>query len=239
MEKQKIFTSSYVRILKNDVLEGGSLNIYEEAEFIFDEERLLEMPNIYDPKDLNRRLRINDDYTSSIELYEAYENLTPLQASDERFWTYLSHVDLFNYLQERWPNQKTPNYVLNHWFIESISPGKLIRDNLSGMWWAVKLSVDKKRADKYELTKLLFRDRDLPFRRLGQLRFGRYRPAVIATLEFIQENERLFKDKYEAKTREVTRFLNLYGGTKPIPYFEKDAIKEILMSNLSRIRAAS
>jgi len=237
MEKQKIFTSGYVRKLKDEVLNETSLKFYEESEFIIDESRLLEMPNIYQPDNLYGKLRIHDDFTSAIAIYEAYENLTPLQASDERLWTYLSHVDLFSYLQERWPNRKTSGYVMNHWFIESRSPGKLIRDNLSGMWWVVKLSVDKSRTDKYELTKLLFRDRDLPFRRLGQLRFGRYQPAVIAMLEFIGENQKLFQNKYEAKTREITKFLNLYGGTKPIPYFEKSKIKSLLNSHVEKIKA--
>lgn len=237
MEKQKIFTSGYVRKLKDEAFKGISLKFYDESEFIIDQEKLLMIPNIYEPNNLNGKLRINDDYASAIAIYEAYEKLTPLQASDERLWTYLSHVDLFNYLQERWPKEKTSSYVIDHWFIESISPGKLIRDNLSGMWWAVKLSVDEERDDKYELTKVLFRDRDLPFRRLGQLRIGRYRPVVIAILEFIKENEQLFKNAYEAKTREVTRFLNLYGGTKPIPYFEKGVIKRLLNSHVEKLKA--
>lgn len=239
MEKQKIFTSGYVRELKDDVSNGISLQFYDEAEFIFDEERILEMPNIYEPENLNGRLRVNDDYTSAIVIYEAYKNLTPLQASDERLWTYLSHADLFSYLQERWKSEKTPNYVIEHWFIKSISQNNLLADNLAGMWWAVYLSVDKKKADKYELTKILFRQRDFAFRTLGTYKLGRHREGVKGILEFIEENETLFSTKFEAKTREVTRFLNIYGGTKPIPYFGKDAIKEILKTNLDRIRAAS
>lgn len=236
MEKQKIFTSGYVRKLKDEVSNETSLQFYDESEFIIDEERLLEIPNIYRPDNLYGNLRVNDDLTSAIVIYEAYENLTPLQASDERLWTYLSHLDLFNYLQERWNGEKNSSYVLSHWFVETKSPSKLIRDNISGLWWAVFLSVDDNRSDKYELTKLLFRDRDLPFRRLGSYRLGWYRPAVIALLEFIGENQKLFEKKYEAKTREVTKFLNLVGGTKPIPYFEKSEIKSLLNSHIGKIK---
>jgi hypothetical protein len=43
------------------------------SQFIIDEERLLEMPNIYNPDNLNGKLRIHDDYASAIAIYEAYE----------------------------------------------------------------------------------------------------------------------------------------------------------------------
>jgi hypothetical protein len=237
MEKQKIFTSGYVRKLKDEVSNGTSLKYYDESEFIIDEERLLEMPNIYNPDNLNGKLRIHDDYASAIAIYEAYENLTPLQASDERLWTYLSHVDLFGYLQERWANEKTSNYVLDHWFIKSTSQNNLLADNLSGMWWAVYLSIDNKRDDIYELTKeLLVNRRDFAFRTLGTYKLGRYKEAVKGILEFIQENEKLFSTKFEAKSREVTKFLNIYGGTKPIPYFEKSEIKRLLQSHVDKIK---
>lgn len=231
MEKQKIFTSGYVRKLKDEVSNGGSLIFYDESEFIIDEEKYLTMPNIYEPENLYGKLRINDDYASSVVIYEAYEKLTPLQASDERLWTYLSHVDLFNYLQERWPGEKTSSYVTDHWFIKNNSQNNLLADNLSGMWWAVYLSVDESRSDKYELTKILFRQRDFAFRTLGTYKIGRYRSAVLAILEFIQENEELFSSKFEAKTRELTKYLNLYGGTKPIVYFKKNDFKKLLSSH--------
>lgn len=238
MEKQKIFTSGYVRKLKDEVLSETSLQFYDESEFIFDDDRLLEMPNIYRPDNLYGRLRVNDDLTSAIAIYEAYENLTPMQASDERLWTYLSHVDLFGYLQDRWDGELTSKYVLDHWFIRSTKQSNLLSDNLSGMWWAVYLSVDEKRSDKFELTKILFRQRDFAFRTLGTYKLGRHKKAVKGILEFIQENEKLFSTKFEAKTREVTKFLNLYGGTKPIPYFEKSDIKNILNSHVKKIISA-
>jgi hypothetical protein len=235
MDKQKIFTSGYVRKLKEEAHNGISLKFYEESEFIIDYEKLLMMPNIYEPDNLSGKMRINDDLSSAIEIYEAFEELTPLQASDERLWTYLSHNDLFNYLQNRWDGEKTSNYVLDHWFIRGVSQNNLLADNLSGMWWAVHMSIDEDRIDKYELTKILFRQRDFAFRTLGTYKLGRHKEAVKGILEFIQENEKLFSTKFEDKSREVTRFLNSYGGTKPIPFFRKNDIKQLLESNIEII----
>jgi hypothetical protein len=231
MEKQKKFTSGYVNHLKNEVERGLSIKNYDESEFIINEDRTLIISNIYKPDNLYGRLRINDDYVSSVAIYEAYSDLNPIQASDEGFWTYLSHVDLFDYLRERWTKEKTSDYLLDHWFIKSSSQSNLLGDNLSGMWWAVKLSVDEDRDDKYELTKILFRQRDFAFRTLGSYKLGRHGEAVKGILEFILENEDLFETRFELKSREVTKFLNLYGGTKPLVYFKKDDFKEVLHAN--------
>lgn len=237
MDKQQIFTSGYVRKLKEEAQNGSSLKFYEESEFIIDEEKLLMMPNILEPDNLSGKMRFNDDLASSIAIYEAFDDLTPLQASDERLWTYLSHKDLFNYLQNRWNGKITSKYVIDHWFVNGASQNNLLADNLSGMWWAVYLTIDENRSDKYELTKILFRQRDFAFRTLGTYRLGRHKEAVKGILEFISENERLFSNRFETKTREITSFLNKYGGTKPIPFFKKKEIKNLLKTHIKKIEA--
>ena len=238
MEKQKIFTAGYTRKLKGDVSKETSLKLYDESEFIIDEERVLELPHIYKPDNLFGKLRVNDDYVSAVAIYEAYNNLTPLEASDERLWTYLSHVDLFNYLQERWPNEKSSQYVMDHWFIKTVSQNNLLADNLSGMWWAVYLSIDEGRDDKYELTKeLLINRRDFAFRTLGTYKLGRSKETVIGILEFIKENENLFSTKFEKKSRFITKHLNQIGGIKSIPYFNKVFFKKELEAISDKINS--
>ena len=84
---------------------------------------------------------------------------------------------------------------------------------MAGLWWAVYLSVDENReTNKYELTEILFRQLDFPTRTLGLYKLGRHKEAVIGILEFIQENEHLFKNKFQEKTRLVTKHLNLIRG---------------------------
>lgn len=198
------------------------------------------MPNIVKTDGLAEKLNLKDDFETEILLFEAFKNLEPIQAADERFWAYLIHVDFYSYMVKRWDKVHksvsgfSSEYILEHWFF-----GKgLLRNSLSGLWWSVYLSVDDKRGnDKYELTKILFRQLDFSTRTLGTYRLGRHKEAVIGILEFIKENEKLFSTSFEKKTRYVTKHLNLVGGVKPIAYYDRSFFKNELQKVTANIAA--
>lgn len=228
MAKQLIFREKYVKKLKD----GINVDFYKSNKFVYDPEQVLMIPNIESVGDLSEKLDANNDFESAIEIYEALINLEPVQASDERLWTYLSHVDLYPYMIKRRNavlsgtvvNEK--DYILEHWFLKSSAQTNLLRHPLSGLWWAVYLSVDDTRgAGKYDLTKILFRQLDFPTRTLGTYKLGRHKEAVIGILEFIEENPDLFTTKFEDKTRFITKHLNLVGGVKPIVYYDRSFFK--------------
>jgi len=227
MEKQKIFRSSYISQLKNNLKNGISVHLYKNKEFEYNKEKELLLPTVYKPIGLLEKMDENNDFKSAIALYEAYKDFTPLQASDERFWTYLTHVDLFPYMQKRRNKHLSGEidneieYILKYWFMKSTSQQELMRHSLAGLWWGVYLSVDETRENKYELTNILFRQLDFPTRTLGTYRLGRHKEAVIGILQFILENDELFNSKFEKKTRYITKYLNLVGGTKPLGYFDR------------------
>jgi len=240
MGKQLIFKEKYILQLKADIETGISTDKYRSNEFIFDKKQTLMMPNIIKTDSLVRKLNPENDFETAIKLFEAFRNLEPIQASDERMWTYLSHVDLYSYMIKRWDAvyrgtaKDIKNYILEHWFLGSTSQSGLLRHALAGLWWAVYLSIDENRGEKkYELTEILFRQLDFPTRTLGTYNLGRHKEAVIGILEFIQENEDLFKKKFEDKTRFITKHLNLIGGVKPISYYNRSFFK----SELQKISA--
>lgn len=224
MAKQLIFKEKYVKKLKDAI----NVDFYKSHKFVYDPDQVLMIPNIEFTEDFSAKLDVNDDFKSAIQIYEVLKNLEPVQASDERLWTYLSHVDLYPYMIKRWnavltgtaTNEK--EYIFEHWFLKSSAQNNLLRHALSGLWWAVYLSVDESRAEnKYDLTRILFRQLDFPTRTLGTYKLGRHREAVIGILEFIEENADLFATKFELKTRFLTKHLNLVGGVKPIVYYDR------------------
>ncbi|NPA44734.1 MAG: hypothetical protein GXO49_04300 [Chlorobi bacterium] len=227
MEKQKIFRSTYISKLKKNLLNGKTVHLYKEKEFEYDKEKELILPTVFKPEGLLNKMNEKDDLKSAIALYEAYCDFTPIQASDDRFWTYLTHVDLFSYMQKRRNKHLTGEadneieYIMKYWFMKSTSQQELMRHSLAGLWWGVYLSVDETRENKYELTNILFRQLDFPTRTLGTYRLGRHKEAVIGILQFILENDELFNSKFEKKTRYITKYLNLVGGTKPLGYFDR------------------
>lgn len=234
MAKQLIFKDKYVQKLKKELESGSSVEFYGN-EFVYDRKRILMLPNIEATPDLVSHLDSNDDFKTAVQLYEAFQKLEPIQASDERLWVYLSHVDLYPYMIKRWDEvnlrkaNNSSKYILDHWFLNSSAQSSLLRHALAGLWWSVYLSVDESRGEKkYDLTKILFRQLDFPTRTLGTYKLGRHKEAVIGILEFIQENEELFKSKFEDKTRFVTKYLNVVGGVKPISYYDRNFFKSEL-----------
>lgn len=240
MEKQQIFKEKYLLKLKDEI----DIDKYRSNEFVYDKKQTLMMPNINKPDGLLSKLNHQNDIETAVAVFEAFKNLEPIQASDERLWAYLSHVDLYPYMIKRWSDvytgkaSKPENYICDHWFLESTVQSNLLRHAISGLWWAVYLSVDENRGEnKYELTKILFRQLDFPTRTLGTYKLGRHKEAVIGILEFIQENELLFKKNFEDRVRFITKHLNLIGGVKPIAYYDRSFFKGELQKVSANISA--
>lgn len=227
MENQRIFKEKYVQELRNNI----QVDLYKLDEFVYESEQVLHLPSVPKPVGLLNKLNPADDYNSAIAIYEAYSTLEPIQASDIRLWTYLTHVDLYPYMIDRWNKLQSPTlqnskqYILDHWFINSPTQSALLRNAISGLWWAVYLSVDSDRENKYELTQILFRQLDFPTRTLGAYKLGRHKEAVIGILEYINENQSLFKTEFEKKTRFITKYLNRIGGVKPLSYYDRTFFK--------------
>jgi hypothetical protein len=229
MSNQFIFKDKYVQKLKDDL----NVAFYKSNQFVFDQRQVLQLPNIERTQDLGERLiqNVNNDCDNAIIIYEAFQKLELIQASDVRLWVYLSHADLYSYMVKRWDNVITnvasdeKKYILDHWFLSSSAQNNLMRHGIAGLWWSVYLSIDEGRSDKYELTRILFRQLDFPTRTLGIYKLGRHKEAVIGILEFIKENDGLFKNKFQDKTRFMTEHLNFVGGVKPISYYDRAFFK--------------
>ena len=237
MELQNIFRGSYVEVLKQGVKNGSRLKYYESDTFLYDTEKVLQAPQIVKPT--KAQFIVPDssslyDFENSKIIYQAYKTLTPLQASDIRLWTYLAHTDYYAYMCKRWSSireKKEVNpskYILDHWFISSPAQSNFLRHGIAGLWWAAHLTYDETRNDPYELTKVLFRQLDFATRTLGTYFLARHKEAVYGILEYILQNPELFKNKFEAKSRFITKHINQVGGTKPLSYFKRDFFKKTL-----------
>jgi len=244
MELQKIFRESYVDDLRQGVKNGSLMKYYESDAFLFDSEKIMQSPHIMKP--ISGEFIIPDatslyDFENSKIIYEAYKTITPLQASDVRLWTYLAHTDYYPYMCKRWPGvqNKTATdcskYILSHWFISSPAQSNFLRHGIAGLWWAAYLTYDETRTDPFELTKILYRQLDFATRTLGLYFLARHKEAVYGILEFILQNPDLFKNKFEDKSRFLTKYINQIGGTKPLSYFKRDFFKNSLHSVKSKI----
>ena len=209
--------------------ESANIEKYRQLIFDYDEDDVLIMPDVESVVDMGLPGTMNprNDYESAKAVYKALMKLTPLQASDPRLWTYLTHVDLYEYMTQRWSDIITgetnkSEYIIDHWFIKTPSQQCLMRNAVSGLWWAAYLSYDDSRTDPFELTKVFYKDLDLPTRTIGTYRIGRHKEAVKGVLQFIKNNPDILSSHYEAKTRFIFKHFNVIGGAKPLSLFDMD-----------------
>ena len=169
--KQQIFTPNFAEWLKLHVEEN--LSKYLNPSFSwrdFAKERK-ELEGLYETDieqpDLTGMLAFADSKTSADDyeagkiLFDAFKDLTPMQAAQSHFWLYLSHVDLYDYMRRRWDKVNEPdcdpNYIAEHWFY------KQNRNWLEGLYWSFKNTVQQNEDGSfdYTYTKFLFREQNL------------------------------------------------------------------------------
>jgi hypothetical protein len=230
---QKIFTTSFIDRLRSDLKRNKGVNLYTGDQFRVSEENLLINPKItpVDVKLLLPTKKDNYDFENARIIHEAYKDLTPTQATDVRLWTYLAHIPFWSYMKKRFPIEKQPpqkrgDYILEHWFVDGVSPQNFIRHGIALLWWGAHLTYDPTRKNPYELTEELFSMLDYT-RTLIPGTQGRNQNFSRALLEFVAGNKSLFSQYKEERVRLLMRKLNYTGGYKILPSLSKDEIKNL------------
>ena len=239
MALQKVFTPSYTQFLKNNI----QVENYQKESFSYDASQTRSLSGVIHQEDLLQRLdpSASGDYTTAIAIYEAFEKISPVFAQQDDLWTYLAHVDLFEYVKERWeiPSEGTKeekiNHIEHHWFRDKF---QFSRTTFAGFWWNVHLTISPELEDKYELTKYLFKNTEFRTSSFGEQPLIRYEGSMKGILRFVRDNESIFSTGFNAKARYIRHLFNILGGYKniaslPREYFysvldkRKDTIKDI------------
>ena len=230
---QRTFKESYVKTLRDQVTMGISIRQYAEEKFEYDPSMVRAVANVYQPEGLLEKLNPEStpeaDFQSAVALYEAYKNLPPIVASSEAFWVYLTHADLFPYVQKRYPKVGTKEggakYVLNHWFRNEKG---IIRTTLANLWWSVYCSIDESsgKGNEYDLTKILFMNMDFRVVRFGTSTLFRHREAMIGILEFFYEHPELTKEHLSSRGQYLVVYFNRLGAIKELSTLDRSFFKQ-------------
>lgn len=229
---QKIFSETYAEKLKNDV----NVDLYKTNRFIYDSTFEEIVPGLIFPDNLlNKMMIASNDYEAGVTLYEAYKDLSPLEASYEPFWIYLAHVNLFSYMRNRFPKVKEPEfnnkqYVLDHWFFDR---GR-VRQQLAGLYWSVRNTIDDNvdGKEKYKYTKFLFQHMDFRTRRLASSSLFRHKEMTIGILKFMMDNDDLFGLFFEGKANYCIMHLNQLGAIRQLSALDRNFVYEELTSKI-------
>lgn len=230
MKLQKIFKENYVRELREGVLSGESIPLYKENVFSIDEKQVRMLRNVYAPSfNLCEKLTkiYTDDFQAAVAVYEAYKDISPLLASSEAFWAYLTHVDLYEYTKLRWPKvnreNTSPNYIIDHWFIG----GKgIYRNAIASLWWGIYNTILPENENPYELSKVLFSSYGFRVTAFGASPIIRHREAMIGILSFIKDNpEMRYKTKIGGEY--ISKYFNRLGAVKQLTYMDRDYFRDV------------
>lgn len=230
MSLQKTFRTKYAQQLEDEAKAGIGIERYTKPKFDFDRSQVLMIPTIEQPIGLLEKMDPNDDYKSAIELYNAYKNLTQLQAQDYSFWTYLVHADLFPYVQSKKNEMLKPGfndkeYINNHIFKGF---GGLIYHPLAGLWWNVFCTYDESLEDPYKYTKFIFKEYGLRVTYIGRYRIFRNRKELYGFLDFMMDNEKLFAEHARQRTRWSSQYLNRIGGCRNFSNMSSEQVYKLL-----------
>lgn len=231
---QRTFKKNYAESLLDSVRNGRDLEKYANDCFIYDTDQVVMIPGIEFPDGLVDKMipTSQGDCDSAIALFEAYPNLTPLQAADKSFWTYLTHVDLFKYVQERFPKVKEPGfnnitYVVDHWFC---GPEWYWRHPLASLWWFVYQTIDgTNQDDKYKYTRFFFSN--FEFRtNLAKYSLARLKEALFGYFDFLMDHPEIMSQYFKPRNRFLTKHLNKLGGTRLLSMLPRQTFYDELCS---------
>ncbi|MBR4650948.1 MAG: hypothetical protein IKO82_04260 [Prevotella sp.] len=219
-----------MKTLRDSVRSEVAIPLYKANTFEVDATQVKRLANVYAPEGLAQKLSEvwEDDFQSAIAIYEAYQSISPLLASNEAFWAYLTHVDLFAYTQKRWPKVKdndcTADYIIDHWFVGS---NGLLRNAVASMWWSVYNTIDEERENKYELTEVLFKNYTLRVITFGSYQLIRHREAMIGVLSFLKDNPEVMTNAFEYRGRFISKYFNRLGAVKQLAYLKRDFFYDV------------
>jgi len=225
----KVFQQSYIDKLFRETLATNNFENYKLDRFPFEEKFPKGSTGIFISEGLVLDADKSDLENSKV-IYEAFKTLNETQASDERLWTYLTHVTFWKYMRERWAMEKPAEgkevgRLKDRYFLRNINIESLTRNGISRLWWFPHLTYDEKRSNPYELTEILLSRADLSTG-IVERGFGSNRNIRTALLEFLKDNPAISTN--EDKTREVYKGLNLVGGVRNLPFLEVAELKEVL-----------
>ncbi|MGK0555002.1 DUF6339 family protein [Macrococcus capreoli] len=210
----------------------------ENLKEIFNEETILDGNMTFDYEPLVTEGIFKDTDGKNVEIiHKSLRELTPVQASQEKFWLGMAMTYYKEYLYYRLEDEiKSDNRKRLATALTSIGNGKkraLIVNVISRLWWVGELTYDETREDPYELTKMfcrsdfsgkatLFSSSNLTSNK--EIRLG----LLSALYELDKEIEGGVIRKHYV---EALKYLNLIAGVSLLDLNTREEIEKILLSN--------
>jgi len=174
----------------------------------------------------------HNEVACTLASFEAFSDLTPYLARDERLWVYLTHIKLLDYSRKRWPipedETKAVSHILTHFFVAGARG--IERDNAaSRLWWMAFICSRVKEIPLEKALKVFLHLTDVRaniFERPNTSQNINVLSAVIHKLaESYDQDKALFE---RARFREMMKELNLRGGIKLLEVLDLSDVTRVV-----------
>lgn len=186
----------------------------------------------------------DSDLENTRILYPALKHLTPLQASDPRLWTYLTHVTHWDYMRKRWPieqylgKSRLRDNIQERYFFMPDRSRALIRNGLARLWWYGYCSYDEVRSDPFELTGVLLKNLDVT-QSILERTFSRNTSVTKAMLEVLLAREQSGNAFYvREKVRELAKYIVQIGGVTIVDALDDSDLREMVEAKVEQLATA-
>jgi hypothetical protein len=193
--------------------------------------------------------QLHHDLENTKRLHTALKHLTIAQATDERLWAWLTHVQFWSYMRARWPIETyqretaTPSGIVvnvqDRYFFTGNRDRSLVHNGIARLWWYGHVSYDPSRPDPYELTTVLLQKLDIA-QSLLERSFSRNPAVTKAVLRVLIEQKAEGRDLSQRESfRTLMKHLNRLGGIAVLDLLNEDDIKAELEEKIREIMPAS
>ena len=185
------------------------------------------------------------DAANALLVYRALDMLTPQQASDERFWAYVSHYQCADYVADRWLGERPADdgaaarKAANHFFARDIRAA--VRDHgVSRLWWLGRIANDTHPADPALFLEIVLHRQDVRSALIE-------RPGVSANRDVLRGIFAVMREHWEGERALFRRGtfrawmvgLNRRGGVALLDALPEDALASLLREEAERALKAA
>lgn len=191
----------------------------------------------YTPGKKDDAQKTSEDLVNTRLIYDAFKNLTPLQASNKYMWAYLCHAvpEYQKYIRDRWLQETRENTIKNRFFVTT--SGSLLNDNaLSRLWWYGYLTYDKSNHNPYALTEVLLTNQTIctdVMDTLNRMNPERMKGVLLAIKDF--KNELDGSEGITEYFRECKKYLNHYAAVTALEFLDSSEIRDLAFNYMKKL----
>lgn len=178
-----------------------------------------------------------EDLTNVKTLYNAFNSLEPLQATNKYLWTYLAHVTYRKYVIHRWM-PATNNSTIETRFFVTNNANSVFDNAISRLWWYGYVSYDESNPkNQFHLTDILLMNQTI-CTDFVDTRYSKNRVIGKGVLMALKEFSMKLgpREGITEYFRSFNKYFNRYGAVSSLDFLSSNDVYIIALEYMKKLR---